>query len=98
MGSGIATALILSNYPVILKEVNESFLKAGMERVKGWTELNFTFNFLVMLRVDLLAKLLGKFSITDLHYIISQFAESGQERENDTREVRENPLSNHRCS
>ncbi|XP_020114003.1 glyoxysomal fatty acid beta-oxidation multifunctional protein MFP-a-like [Ananas comosus] len=35
MGSGIATALILSNYPVILKEVNENFLKAGIERVKA---------------------------------------------------------------
>lgn len=35
MGSGIATALILSNYPVILKEVNEKFLEAGVNRVKG---------------------------------------------------------------
>lgn len=35
MGSGIATALILSNYPVILKEVNEKFLKGGMDRVKA---------------------------------------------------------------
>ena len=35
MGSGIATALILSNYPVILKEVNEKFLEAGLGRVKG---------------------------------------------------------------
>lgn len=35
MGSGIATALILSNYPVILKEVNEEFLEAGVNRVKG---------------------------------------------------------------
>jgi len=35
MGSGIATALILSNYPVILKEVNEKFLEAGIGRVKG---------------------------------------------------------------
>ena len=35
MGSGIATALILSNYPVILKEVNENFLEAGLGRVKG---------------------------------------------------------------
>lgn len=35
MGSGIATALILSNYPVILKEVNEKFLQAGIERIKG---------------------------------------------------------------
>ena len=35
MGSGIATALLLSNYPVILKEVNEKFLNAGIDRVKG---------------------------------------------------------------
>ncbi|PKA58418.1 Glyoxysomal fatty acid beta-oxidation multifunctional protein MFP-a [Apostasia shenzhenica] len=35
MGSGIATALILSNYCVILKEVNENFLQAGMNRVKA---------------------------------------------------------------
>lgn len=35
MGSGIATALILSNYPVILKEVNEKFLNAGIDRVKA---------------------------------------------------------------
>ena len=35
MGSGIATALVLSNYPVILKEVNDKFLKAGLARVRG---------------------------------------------------------------
>ncbi|KAK9146967.1 hypothetical protein Sjap_006870 [Stephania japonica] len=35
MGSGIATALILSNIPVILKEVNEKFLQAGIGRVKA---------------------------------------------------------------
>ncbi|KAM7259557.1 hypothetical protein ACFE04_015298 [Oxalis oulophora] len=35
MGSGIATALILSGYPVILKEVNEKFLEAGIGRVKA---------------------------------------------------------------
>ncbi|KAI3938268.1 hypothetical protein MKW92_004636 [Papaver armeniacum] len=35
MGSGIATALILSNYPVILKEVNENFLQSGIGRVKA---------------------------------------------------------------
>ncbi|XP_051152677.1 glyoxysomal fatty acid beta-oxidation multifunctional protein MFP-a [Andrographis paniculata] len=35
MGSGIATALILSNYPVILKEVNEKFLQGGIDRVKA---------------------------------------------------------------
>ncbi|KAL0323452.1 UNVERIFIED_CONTAM: Glyoxysomal fatty acid beta-oxidation multifunctional protein MFP-a [Sesamum angustifolium] len=35
MGSGIATALILSNYQVILKEVNDKFLQAGIGRVKG---------------------------------------------------------------
>lgn len=37
MGSGIATALIRSNYPVILKEVNEKFLQAGIGRVRGKT-------------------------------------------------------------
>ncbi|KAL6897958.1 hypothetical protein ACP4OV_006917 [Aristida adscensionis] len=35
MGSGIATALILSRYPVILKEVNEKFLNAGIGRIKS---------------------------------------------------------------
>ncbi|OMO98530.1 Crotonase superfamily [Corchorus olitorius] len=35
MGSGIATALVLSNYTVILKEVNEKFLEAGIGRVKA---------------------------------------------------------------
>ena len=33
MGSGIATAMILSNYPVVLKEVNEKFLNAGIDRI-----------------------------------------------------------------
>lgn len=35
MGSGIATALLRSGYPVILKEVNDKFLQAGLGRVKG---------------------------------------------------------------
>lgn len=35
MGSGIATALLLSNYPVILKEVNQKFLEAGIGRVRA---------------------------------------------------------------
>ncbi|XP_011621903.1 peroxisomal fatty acid beta-oxidation multifunctional protein MFP2 [Amborella trichopoda] len=35
MGSGIATALILSGYPVLVKEVNAQFLQAGMDRVKA---------------------------------------------------------------
>ncbi|KAK4759182.1 hypothetical protein SAY87_022313 [Trapa incisa] len=35
MGSGIATSLVLSNYQVILKEVNEKFLEAGVGRVKA---------------------------------------------------------------
>ncbi|KAF8720007.1 hypothetical protein HU200_024778 [Digitaria exilis] len=35
MGSGIATMLILNNFKVILKEVNEQFLSAGIKRVKG---------------------------------------------------------------
>lgn len=35
MGSGIATALIVSDYHVVLKEVNESSLLDGIDRVKG---------------------------------------------------------------
>ncbi|WVZ12159.1 hypothetical protein V8G54_016689 [Vigna mungo] len=35
MGSGIATALILSNYPIILKEINGKFLDAGINRIKA---------------------------------------------------------------
>ncbi|GAA0152638.1 dehydrogenase [Lithospermum erythrorhizon] len=35
MGSGIATALILSGYSVILKEVNNDFLQGGLGRVKA---------------------------------------------------------------
>ncbi|KAL6588129.1 hypothetical protein OROMI_001107 [Orobanche minor] len=35
MGSGIATALILANYEVILKEVNDKFLQSGIDRVKA---------------------------------------------------------------
>ncbi|XP_042381148.1 peroxisomal fatty acid beta-oxidation multifunctional protein MFP2-like isoform X1 [Zingiber officinale] len=34
MGSDIATALILKNYPVILKEVDENILNAGIDGVK----------------------------------------------------------------
>lgn len=35
MGSGIATALLLSGYQVILKEVNQKFLEGGLGRVKA---------------------------------------------------------------
>ncbi|XP_024961409.1 glyoxysomal fatty acid beta-oxidation multifunctional protein MFP-a isoform X1 [Cynara cardunculus var. scolymus] len=35
MGSGIATALLLSGYQVYLKEVNEKFLEGGLGRVKA---------------------------------------------------------------
>lgn len=52
MGSGIATALILSNYPVILKEVNDKFLQAGIGRVRGeaipcsdYASISFSENF-----------------------------------------------------
>lgn len=34
MGSGIATALVLSNIPVVLKELNEAFLEQGLNRIK----------------------------------------------------------------
>lgn len=39
MGSGIATALILSGINCILKEVNQQFLDAGVARVKGTIRL-----------------------------------------------------------
>ncbi|CAL4895620.1 unnamed protein product [Urochloa decumbens] len=35
MGSGIATSLILNHYPVVLKEENEKFLNAGVDRIKA---------------------------------------------------------------
>lgn len=35
MGSGIATALCLAGVEVILKEVNQGFLDAGMGRIKA---------------------------------------------------------------
>lgn len=35
MGSGIATALVLSNIPVVLKEVNAGFLQQGINRISG---------------------------------------------------------------
>ncbi|KAI5084489.1 hypothetical protein GOP47_0000658 [Adiantum capillus-veneris] len=35
MGSGIATACILSGIPVVMKEVNAAFLQAGLDRVKA---------------------------------------------------------------
>lgn len=34
MGSGIVTALILSGYPVLLKEINDKFLQQGFGRIK----------------------------------------------------------------
>ena len=35
MGSGIATALLLSNINVILKEVNSEFLSRGIKSIEG---------------------------------------------------------------
>lgn len=35
MGSGIATALALAGYSVLLKEVNQQFLDGGMGRIKS---------------------------------------------------------------
>lgn len=52
MGSGIATALIMSNIPVILKEVNEKFLEAGIGRVKG---ISFPFFFIFLVEMKILA-------------------------------------------
>ena len=35
MGSGIATALILSNTPVILKEIDSNLLQKGLKMIRG---------------------------------------------------------------
>jgi len=35
MGAGIATALITAGVPVLLKEINATFLQQGLDRVKG---------------------------------------------------------------
>lgn len=35
MGSGIATALILSNTFVILKEINSDYLQKGIKMIEG---------------------------------------------------------------
>lgn len=42
MGSGIATSLILGNYPVILKEVDDKLLQAGIDRVRGEARIPFS--------------------------------------------------------
>ena len=39
MGSGIATACILSGIEVVLKEINADFLQSGLDRVKGMNDL-----------------------------------------------------------
>lgn len=53
MGSGIATALILSNYQVILKEVNDKFLQAGINRVRGGTLSRFNYKHRHSLQSDI---------------------------------------------
>ncbi|KAI4364451.1 hypothetical protein MLD38_020541 [Melastoma candidum] len=40
MGSGIATALLLKNYTVILKEVNQNYLQGGISRIRANLESN----------------------------------------------------------
>jgi len=87
MGSGIATAMILSNYPVVLKEVNEKFLNAGIDRIKGGTWFSIILNppycfgksFDISISTIILSNLLFCFP--------SQFAESSKERENDRGEI-----------
>ena len=48
MGSGIVTALVLSNISVVLKELNGTFLEQGINRIKGrkhYTQLSFVLFF-----------------------------------------------------
>lgn len=40
MGSGIATALILSNIYVVLKEVNSEYLLKGIRTIEGGYFIN----------------------------------------------------------
>lgn len=82
MGSGIATALILSNYPVILKEVNEKFLKGGMDRVKGICFFSFSLYYFDHTVFFYKCNMLNFAT-----YIFSQSAKSCQERDNDSREA-----------
>jgi 3-hydroxyacyl-CoA dehydrogenase len=55
MGSGIATAMILSNYPVLLKEVNEKFLNAGIDRIKGRNRIKPCHTLFTFLRISYIA-------------------------------------------
>ncbi len=36
MGSAIAVVMALNGYPVVVKEINEEFLKRGMQRIEGF--------------------------------------------------------------
>lgn len=87
MGSGIATVLILSNYPVILKEVNEKFLLAGLDRIKGECEklqwITFQ-NFIIAQEIYISAM---------YFHPSSEFAKSCQEREYDPEAAWRNSLS-----
>lgn len=42
MGSGIATALLLSNVSVVLKEINSEFLQKGVRTIEGDSLLALT--------------------------------------------------------
>lgn len=44
MGSGIATALLLSNIRVVLKEINPEYLSKGIKSVEGHYLIQLLFN------------------------------------------------------
>lgn len=51
IGSEIAMALILSNYQVILKEVDDKLLQAAIGKVRGESKIPYLhYSFLIMLK------------------------------------------------
>lgn len=68
MGSGIATAFILSDIVVVLKEVNEKFLNTGINRIKG----EFFLPWKLLLRLSLKFIIYSFFSVQPICRVLSK--------------------------
>lgn len=55
MGSGIATALLLSNIRVVLKEINPEYLSKGIKSVEGYYLIQNIFS-CYLIKVSILVK------------------------------------------